>query len=194
MRKNNINILLKSVTALILAVTLFACENDIEEVKAIALKEKFPVETADSIEVIYSDSGRVLMKISAPLMEHYVGDSSYIELSKGVHVIFFNDSLQPQTELTAEYAINKERESIMEAKRNVVVVNEKGEKLNTEHLIWDKNTRTIRTEEFVKITTEDEVIMGNGMEADEHFAVYKIKQIKGIISIKENDDETSMIR
>jgi LPS export ABC transporter protein LptC len=187
----NTNILLKSVTAFLLAVTLFACENDIEEVNAIAQKEKFPVETADSIEVIYSDSGRVLMKITAPLMEHYVGDSSYIELSKGVHVIFFNDSLQPQTELTAEYAINKERESIMEAKRNVVVVNEKGDKLNTEHLIWDKNTRMIRTEEFVKITTADEVIMGNGMEADEHFTKYKIKQIKGIISIKENEDENN---
>lgn len=191
MNKNTNNIFLKSVTALLLAVTLFACENDIEEVNAIALKEKFPVETADSIEVVYSDSGRVLMKITAPLMEHFVGDSSYIELSKGVHVIFFNDSLQPQTELTAEYAINKERESIMEAKRNVVVVNEKGDKLNTEHLIWDKNTRMIRTEEFVKITTEDEVIMGNGMEADEHFTKYKIKQIKGIISIKENEDENN---
>lgn len=191
MNKNTINIFLKSVTALLLAVTLFACENDIEEVNAIALKEKFPFETADSIEVIYSDSGRVLMKITAPLMEHFVGDSSYIELSKGVHVIFFNDSLQPQTELTAEYAINKERQSIMEAKRNVVVVNEKGDKLNTEHLIWDKNTRMIRTEEFVKITTEDEVIMGNGMEADEHFTKYKIKQIKGIISIKENEDENN---
>ncbi len=191
MNKNSTNIYLKSVTAFLLAVTLFACENNIEEVNAITQKKKFPVETADSIEVIYSDSGKVLMKITAPLMEHYVSDSSYIELSKGVHVIFFNDSLQPQTELTAEYAINKERESIMEAKRNVVVVNEKGDKLNTEHLIWDKNTRMIRTEEFVKITTEDEVIMGNGLEADEHFTKYKIKQIKGIISIKENEDENN---
>lgn len=191
MNKNTINIFLKSVTALLLAVTLFACENDIEEVNAISRKEKFPIETADSIEVIYSDSGKILMKITAPLMEHYVGDSSYIELPKGVHVIFFNDSLQPQTELTAEYAINKESESIMEAKRNVVVVNEKGDKLNTEHLIWDKNTRMIRTEEFVKITTADEVIMGNGLEADEHFTKYKIKQIKGIISIKENADENN---
>lgn len=191
MNKNTINIFLKSVTALLLAVTLFACENDIEEVNAISRKEKYPVETADSIEVIYSDSGKILMKITAPLMEHYVGDSSYIELPKGVHVIFFNDSLQPQTELTAEYAINKESESIMEAKRNVVVVNEKGDKLNTEHLIWDKNTRMIRTEEFVKITTADEVIMGNGLEADEHFTKYKIKQINGIISIKENTDENN---
>lgn len=183
-----LNNFLKSVIAFFLAVTLFACENNIDEVNAIAKKKKFPIETADSIEVIYSDSGKILMKISAPLMEHFTGDSAYIELSKGVHVIFFNDSLKPQTELTAEYAINKERESIMEAKRNVVVVNEKGDKLNTEHLIWDKNTRTIRTDEFVKITTEDEIIMGNGMEADEHFTKYKIKQIKGIISIKENEE------
>jgi len=185
------NIFVKSVIALFIAVTLFACENDIEEINAIASKEVFPIESADSIEVIYSDSGRILMKITAPLMEHFVGDSSYIELPKGVHIIFFNDSLKPQTELTADYAINKERESIMEAKRNVVVINEKGDKLNTEHLIWDKNTRMIRTEEFVKITTEDEIIMGNGMEADEHFTKYKIKQIKGIISIKENENENN---
>ena len=76
----------------------------------------------------------------------------------------------------------------MEAKDDVVVVNDKGEVLNTEHLIWLKDSAKIYTEEFVKFTTEDEIIMGDGMEANQDFTKWKIYNITGIINIKEESD------
>jgi len=45
-----------------------------------------------------------------------------------------------ESELRSNYAISYENSDIMEAKENVVVVNKKGETLNTEHLIWEKKT------------------------------------------------------
>ncbi|HRG51298.1 MAG TPA: LPS export ABC transporter periplasmic protein LptC, partial [Bacteroidia bacterium] len=75
----------------------------------------------------------------------------------------------------------------MEAKRNVVVINVKGEKLNTEHLIWDAVTKKIYTKEFVKITTKDEVLLGEGLTADQDFSKYTILHPTGTIAINDSD-------
>ena len=66
---------------------------------------------------------------------------------------------------------------------NVIVTNEKGDKLNTEHLIWDEKKQKLLSNEDVKITTKDEIIFGKGFEANEDFTKYKIFNIKGTISI-----------
>jgi LPS export ABC transporter protein LptC len=71
----------------------------------------------------------------------------------------------------------------MEVKYNVEVVNAKGDKLNTEHLIWDEQKKKITSDAFVKITTAKEIIMGKGLEANQDFTQYEIKNIQGIINI-----------
>ena len=64
----------------------------------------------------------------------------------------------------------------MEARKNVVVVNEKGETLNTEHLIWDERSEKLKSDEFVKITRKDEIIPLSSMDAL-HQAASSPKQI-----------------
>ena len=179
-----------SIPMIIFIGMLFACVNDINEVNELTSKNILPLETAQNVEVIYSDSGQAKMQLNAPRLDRYSGDKSYVEFFEGVKVVFFDSLMHVQSQLTANYAVHREAENIMEAKKDVVVINEKGEKLNTEHLIWNKATELIYTEEFVKITTAEEVIMGEGMEADQHFTKYKIKKIKGTISIN-NDDENN---
>jgi hypothetical protein len=76
----------------------------------------------------------------------------------------------------------------MEAKKDVVVVNEKGEKLMTEYLVWDEKTGKIFSNEFVKIITADEIIMGNGFESNQDFSRYKIFDIKGTIKLKKDEN------
>jgi LPS export ABC transporter protein LptC len=172
---------------LIFAGMLFSCKNDPKQVEELSRKDNQSSETAIDIEILYSSSGNIRMKLNAPLLKRYPGDKPYTEFPKGIKVIFYDSIMRPETQLTSQYAINREFEKIMEAKKDVVVINEKGEILNTEHLIWNQETETISTEEFVKITTADEVIMGHGMEADQQFTRYKIKKITGTINIKEED-------
>jgi LPS export ABC transporter protein LptC len=167
---------------------LTSCENDPEQLENLKPKKKLPAETATDIEILYSESGRTKVKLMAPLLDRFVGEDAYLEFPEGVHVIFFDSLMRPETSLKANYAINREAEKTMEARSNVVVVNEKGEVLNTEHLIWDQQTEKIHTKEFVKITTADEIIMGEGMEADQQFTKYKINKIRGTINIRDNED------
>jgi len=109
-----------------------------------------------------------------------------VETATGIRILY-SDSMHVKSKLTADYGIRYEREQKMEARKNVVVVNEKGETLNTEHLIWDERTEKLRSNEFVKITTKGEIIMGTGFEANQDFSKYKIFNIKGTIPLNQNE-------
>ncbi len=164
-----------------------SCENDIEKVKLLSDHKVSPVETATNIRMLYSDSGKVQVEIFARQLNHYQAENPYIEMPQGLKADFFDDSLNVKSKLTADYGIRYERDQKMEVRKNVVVVNEKGETLNTEHLIWDERTEKLKSDEFVKITKKDEIIMGTGFEANQDFSKYKIFNIKGTIPINPND-------
>ena len=104
-------------------------------------------------------------------------------MPKGLNAIFYNEKMEVKSRLEAEYGIRYEREQKMEARKNVIVTNEKGDKLNTELLIWDERKEKLLSDEDVKITTKDEIIFGKGFEANQDFTKYKIFNLKGTISL-----------
>lgn len=168
-------------------VVLSGCENDLEKVNLVTGKKVLPVESSSGLTILYSDSGKVKVKISAPEMNRFATDSPYTELPAGVKVEFFGQDQKVSSTLTSNHAIRKDREFVTEARGDVVVVNEKGEKLNTELLIWDERTSKIFSSEFVKISTPDKIIFGNGFEANQDFTNYKIFNIKGTITIDKDE-------
>ena len=170
----------------ILFVFFTACKNDIKVINTIGNKNFLPVESAKNVETIYSDSAHILMIVKAPVLDYYEGEKPYHEMPKGIEIYFYDTLMQVKSKLTANYAISYEKEKIMEAKNNVIVVNEKKEQLNTEHLVWDEKRAIIFSDKFVKINTGKEILLGEGMESDERFDKWKIKRPKGSISVKED--------
>ena len=167
---------------------LYSCENDVKKAESLSENKKSPISKGRNVELLYSEKSDVKIKITAPLMEEYGVENKYIEMNEGIKVLFFDSILNITSTLTANYAIHRVSKKVMEAKDNVVVVNDKGEMLNTEHLLWYEDSSKIYTDEFVKITTKDEIIMGTGMEANQDFSKWKIHKIKGTINIKEETD------
>ena len=121
-------------------------------------------------------------------MDRYVGDEPFLEITKGLKVQFFNPSGSKESELTAQYAKIDEEKNLMEAKNTVKVTNVNGDLLETEHLVWNEKTEMVYTEEFVKITTKDEVIYGEGLESNQDFTKYTIKKISGTILLARTDE------
>lgn len=165
---------------------LCSCENDIAEINALTKEVKSPISVGKNVDLIYSEKGDVKIKIVAPLMEEFgVEENKYMEMTEGVKVEFYDSLLNITSTLTSNYAIHKVSKNIMEAKNDVIVINDKGEVLNTEHLIWIQDSSKIYTNDFVKITTADEIIIGEGMEANQDFTDWKIFNITGEINVKE---------
>jgi LPS export ABC transporter protein LptC len=186
-----IKILVNIVLLFILIISFNACENDIAVVNSITAdaEKLLPDQSNLNAEFLYSDSAVVRAKLTTPQLDHYASKKPYFELPKGMNVVFYTAEKKEETKLTADYAIgydNGNGMEKMEAKGNVIVVNVKGEKLNTEHLTWNALTKKIYTDDFVKITTKDQVIMGDGMVADQDFSNYEIKNIKGVIYTKDS--------
>jgi LPS export ABC transporter protein LptC len=177
---------LKSIIIAIAVIMLFAScrQNELDEIKAISKKDKVPVISAEDVKVLYSEEAKIKVIIQSPVMNRYIEEKKYLEMPEGMDVVFYDSLDNPKSTLTANYAISYEDEHKMEAKNDVVVVNEKGEKLNTEHLVWDQNKRKIYSDEFVKITSPDRIIFGQGMESDEKMDNWKIKKVSGIFNVK----------
>jgi LPS export ABC transporter protein LptC len=180
--------ILKSIGVVIAILMLFGCENKLEDVKNLNLYQDVPVNITRDVEIIYSDSGKIKLLLRAPVLNSFEGNDPYAEMPEGLKVFFYDDNMNITSYLTAKYAISYERKKIMEAKKDVVIVNEKRERLNTEHIIWDQNERKIVSKKFVKITTPDKILFGDGLESDETFTDWVIMRPSGQIYL-ENEDE-----
>ncbi|MEQ9262052.1 MAG: LPS export ABC transporter periplasmic protein LptC [Owenweeksia sp.] len=169
---------------------LYSCENDINEVKNVTQDQKIPLEIQENLELIYSDSSFTKMELKAPLAENYPQlDEPEMVFPKGIKVRFFDAYGKEDSRLKADYAIHYANKRLWHAVGDVVVVNKKGEQLNTEELYWDEKKELIYSEVFVKITTDDEIIMGEGFEADQNFTNYTISKVTGQITIEDDEDD-----
>lgn len=163
-----------------------SCENDMKNVKKISSQKEALREAGKGVEAYYSDFGHVKAKLTAPVMNHVNEPKNpYTELPAGLKLIFFNEQLQMQSELTAGYGISYDKSDEMIARNNVVVTNINGERLETEELVWNQKTEKISSDKFVKITTKDEIIFGDGFESNQDISNYKIRKIRGTMQVKE---------
>lgn len=192
LRKMNV---VKNYHIIIFTISLFvfaSCENDIEVINSVtsANEDQLPLETGKNVEMLYSDSAIVRARLTAPQMDRFSGKKNFMEMPKGMLIIFYDEDKKEQNRLKADYGIvydNGTGMDRMEAKRHVVVINEKGDKLETEHLVWNAATKKIYTEEFVKITTKEEVIWGDGLTANQDFSVYSILHPQGVIQVDDKE-------
>jgi LPS export ABC transporter protein LptC len=164
-----------------------ACENSIEEVKSITETKTLPTLSANNVETLYSDSAILKVKMLTPLLNRYpFAEKPYYEFPKGIQVFLFDKNMHPSSQVSAKYAIYYEREKLWEGRNDVVAINEKGEKLNTEQLFWDQQKGIIYSRKFSRITNQDGVFYGKeGFEADQNFTKWKLIGTKGTVNVKE---------
>jgi LPS export ABC transporter protein LptC len=174
---------------IIMAALLGSCTNDIKEVMALQASKKTPTQVGDSITLLYTDSASLKVMIKANRMLVYEKNVSepFTVLNKGLFITFFDEEEKISSTLRAKFGVRFTLSKRMEARYSVEVVNKKGEKLETERLVWDEGNNRIYTDAFVKVTTEKVIISGTGFESNQDFTRWKIKNITG--TIQRNKDE-----
>lgn len=162
---------------------IVSCQSDLETIEEVTRQDEGPVESLFDVELVYSDRGHLRMILRTPQMDRFEADEAIMELPQGLEVVFYDTLRRETSSMTAKYAIHYEDEELIEARDDVVVINEAGERLNTEELIWNQKEETIRSDKFVKVTTEDEVTYGTGFEADEQFDQWRILRPHGTFRV-----------
>lgn len=173
---------------ILLFVIVAGCKNDPKEINALVTKGAQQEDKAEDVTILYSDNGHVKMKLYAKeFVKNDVAKPPYTDMRKGLKVEFFNDSMQVESTLDAKYARYYEKQNNILIRDSIVIVNKKGEKLNTEELVWNQSAKKLFTEKFVKITTPTQVMYGDGLEANEDFTWYRILNPKGIVAVDKKE-------
>ncbi|MBL7684171.1 MAG: LPS export ABC transporter periplasmic protein LptC [Flavipsychrobacter sp.] len=165
-----------------------ACKNDPKEIDALVTKGAQQEDKAEEVTILYSDNGHMKMRLFAKeFVKNDVAKPPYTDMRKGIRVEFYDDSMNVESTLTARYARYYEKQGNILIRDSIVIVNKKGEKLNTEELVWNQSAKKLFTEKFVKITTASQVMYGDGLEANEDFTWYRILNPKGIVSVNKSE-------
>jgi LPS export ABC transporter protein LptC len=171
----------------IIAGLLLSCENKIDLVPKSDLLS-LPSLTVKEFSTQLTDSGKLQLIMTSPLMEQYKRtEKPYSEFKQGIKVVFYNGEKAPTGSVTSKYAKFTQPDNLWELKDSVVVVNENGDKLETEVLNWSQDKDLIYTDRFVKITNVDQVIHGFGFESDTHLNHRKIKKVQATIYLKDEE-------
>lgn len=165
---------------------LLSCENDPAEIEAFFANVDTSVEKAIDVEILYSDSAQIRVRIKAPTMLRYLDKREpYQEFIDGVYVEFFNPDKTVSSTLTSKYAIRYDNKNQVVVQDSVVWESISNEKLESEELIWDEKTKKVFTKKFVRITRPDEIIYGYGFEANQDFSYSKINAIEGRLKVED---------
>lgn len=171
-------------TLSVMSCFMSGCKNDLDEAKLITSRANVNIEKGKNVNIRYSDHGNTKIKAEAKTLTRFNVEKPYLEFTDGIKITFYSADGAVGTTMTADYASAVENSGIMTARKNVEVINAKGEKLNTEEIVWDEQKKVIYSNAFVKISTADEIIWGNGMEANEDFTDYVIKKVIGKVKVK----------
>ena len=168
----------------ILALLVLSCSNDIGEIKAFEEPEVRPVLKVEGLEVLYSDSARLQIKVTADSLLRFTNNGQpYMEFPKGIRVYFYDSSEKPESSLSADYARFNEKDDRWEARGNVVIVNREGEVITTPEVTWDRRKARLFSDKEVRIRKKEEILYGVGFDADERFNRYTIHRFSGVISV-----------
>ena len=164
--------------------SLVACKNDMQTINALFTEEEVQYDIAQEPVLVYTEEGERRLEITAPSLKSWNKNPRKTEFDEGLKVAFYNGK-KNTSNLTADYGENHEQKKELIVRGNVLFVNDKGEQLETEELIWLEKTAKIKADDWIKITTPNEIITGYGLEADEDFSNYTITKISGIVNIED---------
>lgn len=168
----------------ILFLLLLSCSNKTKDIKDLMSKSALQEDKAYGVTIIYSESAKIKARLFAnEFIHNEAAKPPYYDAKKGLRMEFYNDSTMVESTLTARYARYYEQEGNILIRDSIIVVNKKGEELRTEELVYNQKLKKFYTEKQVRITTPTQVLYGDGLEANEDFSWYEIKNIKGMFAV-----------
>ena len=160
---------------------IFSCTNDLEVIKSLNINENQPTQTGKNITSIYTENGKLKVKMSSPVMQRFQNaEEPKTIFPNGLEIAFYNEAHVQTSSLKCKYAIYYESKKLWEARNDVVGKNEKGDVLHTERLFWNETEKTIYSNNFTKIIKADGTVsQGTRFRSDERFRNYSVQGFSG---------------
>jgi LPS export ABC transporter protein LptC len=179
------NIFLNMVTVFIVTV-FFSCEGSLKDVQRFNQSSFVPSGEADTINLRYTDSGKIKSILQSPKMLDYATiENPFTEFPKGILVTMFDDKGNT-TIIKSNYAITYKKTDIIDLQGDVTITSHDGKKLETSQLYYDQKNEWFFTEKFFKFTKEDGgYLQGPGVDFSKDFKIFNMQQSSGEVNSSE---------
>lgn len=162
--------------ALLICLTLIGCSdtsNSYNETTAEFDSINLPDSELRVAQIKFYKKGVVTSEILAEKIKKFDAEDSTLAYVLDIKVL---DSLGNATStITGDSGIIKEVKGAVQIYGNVIVTTDDSTKLETEYLWWNSYTNRIKSDAFVRITKQDDVVVsGWGLDADNQLKSFKI--------------------
>ena len=128
-------------------------------------------ERTEDVELFYSDSALLRVKIMGPTMLNYTQrNQQRQEFIDGIAVDFFDQYERLNSRLTAKYAIRYDLDGKVIVRDSVVWRSVDDQMIESSELIWDERTQEVYTNKFSVITTPTDTIFTQYFKANQDFS------------------------
>lgn len=168
--------------ALVLAITLFACESNYQNVKRLSLSDGAPSAEGKDINFKYTDSGKLVTNLLAEKLLDYSNlEFPYKEFPNGIEVHFWDKDGKKNT-VTADYAIQFDKSSLVDLRKNVVVITADSVVLKANQLYWDQKNKWVFTDQPYQIKFKDGSYNDGavGFDSSEDFTTFLSRKNQGV--------------
>ncbi|WP_222166537.1 LPS export ABC transporter periplasmic protein LptC [Edaphocola aurantiacus] len=162
-------------------------EDSISQSNKMVTKEEMLIDRADSVTVILSKEGHTKARLrTKEFIQNEEAKPPYLDMNKGLKVEFYNDSMKVESVLTAKTARFYTQSSNILVQDSVLVVNDKGEQLKTQQMVWNNDLQKFYTQKPVQIIRGTSITYGTGLEANRDFSWIRIFNQTGTIPVEKD--------
>ena len=163
----------------VVALFLISCESNFKEVQKSTFAEFTPSGEADSINIKYTDSGRIKsILMSDKMLDYATVEFPFTEFPKGINVTLYDENGK-KTFVTAKYAVTFKNTDLIDLQGNVKISNETGQLFETDQLYFDQKNEWFYTEKRYKFTDPKGISYGEGVDFSKDFKIITSQSVSG---------------
>lgn len=164
---------------------LTACRNDMDKILFFDRKD-IPVQSLENVRALRSSKGKVQMLVTAPSAQMYDKPERKSIYPEGFNMAILEGSDNRVANISADYAVSYDEKKIIEARRNVVVIDYRtGDTSYLESLVWNSAEHRIFSTDPVRSVNGQRITYGDGFESDDEFTTPQILHQRGTMTIDE---------
>ena len=167
----------------VLILLLQSCESNLKDVQRIYKTSFVPTGEADSINLKYTDSGKVKSTVqSLKMVDYSTAKNPFVEFPKSVLVSLY-DNNGNRTTVVADKAISYKKTEVIDLIGNVKISTYDGKVLETNQLYFDQKNEWFFTEESFKFKDADgSFLQGVGIDFSKDFKIFNMQNNNGEVN------------
>jgi LPS export ABC transporter protein LptC len=173
----------RSIAAFVFVAIFFSCDNKLKQVQQIGVLANAPIGEADTINLKYTDSSRLVANLLSSKMLDFSNRSfGFSEFPEGIELILY-DKDNNKSKVFADYAIYYDGTGLIDLQGNVIIATHNKDSLFTPQLYYDQKSEWLFTNKTWRFVGQSKDLYGKGFDSDREFETREMLELGGDVEV-----------